>query len=156
MPRASNYILEFIIIIILNKSSVVLSIGIRSLGIHSWLPDSTKWLSGQDSPANAEDSGDSGLIPGSGRFPGEGNGNTLQYSCLENSIGREAWRVTVHGAIESDKTEGLSMHARLRTTVPASASHHRSHQDERLQPIPCPGVWSADVMSAVRAHRLFI
>ena len=98
MPRASNYVLEFIIIIILNKSSVVLSIGIRSLGIHSWLPDSTKWLSGQDSPANAEDSGDSGLIPGSGRFPGEGNGNPLQHSCLGNPMDRDAWWAKVHGS----------------------------------------------------------
>ena len=55
-------------------------------------------------------SANASLILGSGRYPGERNGNTLQYSCLENSIGREAWRVTVHGAIESDKTEGLSMH----------------------------------------------
>ena len=39
-------------------------------------------------PANA---GDAGLIPGSGRFPGEGNVNSLQYSCLENSMDRGAW-----------------------------------------------------------------
>jgi len=37
------------------------------------------------------------LIPGSGRFPGEGNGNPLQYSCLENSIEREAWWAIVYG-----------------------------------------------------------
>ena len=42
--------------------------------------------------------GDTGLIPGSRRFPREGNGYPLQYSCLKNSLDREAWRVTVHGA----------------------------------------------------------
>ena len=40
-------------------------------------------------PANAGDTGDMGLIPGSGRSPGEGNGNPLQYSCLENSMDKE-------------------------------------------------------------------
>ena len=41
--------------------------------------------------------GDMGLIPGLGRYPGEGNGNPLQYSCLGNPLGRGAWRSTVHG-----------------------------------------------------------
>ena len=45
--------------------------------------------------------GDTGLIPRSGRFPGEGNGNTLQYSCLENSMDRGAWWATVDGAAKS-------------------------------------------------------
>ena len=45
-------------------------------------------------PANA---GDSGLIPGSGRFPGEGNGNPFHYSCLENPMDRKPWQATVHG-----------------------------------------------------------
>ena len=57
-------------------------------------------------PANARDAG---LIPRSGRSPGEGNGNPLQYSCLENSMDRGAWwaavRAIVHGAAkESDTT----------------------------------------------------
>ena len=44
-----------------------------------------------------------GLIPGLGRSPGEGNGNPLQYSCLENLMDREAWQAAVHGgAKESD------------------------------------------------------
>ena len=46
-------------------------------------------------------SGDAGLIPGSGRSPGEGNGNPLQYSCLENAMERGAWWATVHGVTES-------------------------------------------------------
>ena len=49
-------------------------------------------------PANA---GDADSIPGSGRFPELGNGNPLQYSCLETSIDRGAWRATVHGVLKS-------------------------------------------------------
>ena len=48
-------------------------------------------------PANAEGTRDVGLIPGSGRSPGGGNGNPLQYSCLENPRDRGAWQSTVHG-----------------------------------------------------------
>ena len=49
-------------------------------------------------PANARDAG---LIPGSGITPAEGNGNQIQYSCLENSMDRGAWQVTVHGVAKS-------------------------------------------------------
>ena len=45
--------------------------------------------------------GDPGLIPGSGRSPGEGHGNPLQYSCLEYSMDRGAWWATVHGVAKS-------------------------------------------------------
>ena len=48
-------------------------------------------------PANAGDRGDSGSIPGSGRFPGEGNDSPLQYSCLENPTDRGTWWAMVHG-----------------------------------------------------------
>ena len=49
-------------------------------------------------PASA---GDVGLIPGPGRSPGEGNGNPLQCSCLENPMDRGAWQATVHGVSKS-------------------------------------------------------
>ena len=51
--------------------------------------------------ANAGDVRDAGSIPGSGRSPGEGNGNPLQYSCLENSMDRGAWWATVHRITKS-------------------------------------------------------
>ena len=51
--------------------------------------------------ADAGDVRDAGLIPGSGRSPGGGHGNPLQYSCLENSMDREAWRATIHRVAKS-------------------------------------------------------
>ena len=60
------------------------------------------WLSGNESACQCRRQCP-GSIPGSGRSLGEGNGNPLQYSCLENSMGRGAWRATVHGATESWK-----------------------------------------------------
>ena len=52
-----------------------------------------RWLSDKESASQA---GDMGSIPGSGRSPGEGNGNPLQYSCLRNPMDRGAWWATVH------------------------------------------------------------
>ena len=65
------------------------------LGIETELP---RWLSGKESPCSV---GELGLITGSGRSPGEENGNPLQYSCLENSMDRGAWWATVHGVAKS-------------------------------------------------------
>ena len=56
------------------------------------------WLSGEESTCNAEEFGST---PGSGRSPGEGNDNPLQYSCLENPMDRELWWATVHGVTKS-------------------------------------------------------
>ena len=56
---------------------------------------------GSDSKASAYNMGDPGSVPGLGRSPGEGNGNLLQHSCLENPTGRGAWQATVHGVAKS-------------------------------------------------------
>ena len=56
---------------------------------------------GSEGKASACDLEDPGLIPWSGRSPGEGNGNPLQYSCLENPMDRGAWWATVHGVAKS-------------------------------------------------------
>ena len=62
---------------------------------------------GSDGKESACNMGDPSLTPGSGRFPGEGNGNSLQYSHLENSMDRGAWWTTVHGVAQLDTTEQL-------------------------------------------------
>ena len=56
---------------------------------------------GSDGKESACSVGDLGSIPGSGRSPGEGNGNPLQYPCLENPMDRGAWQATVHGVPKS-------------------------------------------------------
>ena len=63
---------------------------------------------GSDGKEAACNAGDLGSVPGSGRSPGEGNGNPLLYSCLENSMGRVAWWVTVPGVTK--RTEHAHTH----------------------------------------------
>ena len=65
----------------------------------------TGFPGGSDSKESACSTGGLGSIPESGRCPEEGNGYPLQYSCLENSVGRGIWWATVHGFAESDTTE---------------------------------------------------
>ena len=64
-------------------------------------------------PANVGDAGDVGSIPVSRRSSGGGNGNPLQYSCLENTMDRGVWQATVHGVVKSQTQ--LFVHARERT-----------------------------------------
>ena len=61
-------------------------------------------------PATEGDVRDMGLIPGSGRFPGRGHGNPIQYSYLENPMDRGAWRATVRSIAELDMTKSTCTH----------------------------------------------
>ena len=68
-----------------------------------------QWLSSKESACNA---GDTGSIPGSGRSPGKGQGNSLQYSCLKNPKDKGAWQATVHGLAKNQtQLKLLSTHA---------------------------------------------
>ena len=70
------------------------------------LTTSSGCLMVKNPPANAGDIGDLALIPGSGRSPGGRSGNPLQYSCLENSTDRGAWRATIHRVTKRRKRLG--------------------------------------------------
>ena len=70
-------------------------------------------LSGKESTCPA---GDIDLIPGTGRSPGEGNGNPLQYSCLENPMDRGAWRAAVHGVTKSQTRLNTVSYTMSKTT----------------------------------------
>ena len=65
------------------------------------LPYYKDFSGGSDSKVSAYSAGDPGSIPGLGRSPGEGNGNPLQYSCLENLMDGGAWQATAHGVAKS-------------------------------------------------------
>ena len=75
---------------------------------------------GKESACNA---GVLGSVLGLGRSPGEGNDNPLQYSCLEDSMDKGAWRTTVHGGQkEPDTTEQLSLHSLGTVMAPVGVS----------------------------------
>ena len=78
---------------------IVTAIGLFIATYYNYFPG------GSEFKVSARNAGDLGSIPGSGRSPGEGNGNLLQYSCLENPMDGRAWWATVHGVAESDMTE---------------------------------------------------
>ena len=86
--------------------------------------DGLLMASGKDPPVNAGDERDIGLIPGYGRSPKEGHGNPLQYSFLENHMGRRTWLVTVHRAAKCGKGEkGLSTQVPALIVVLAMRAH---------------------------------
>ena len=107
-------------------------------------------------PLSAGESGDLGSIPGPGRSPGRGNGNPLQYSCLENSMDRGAWRATVH---RSQRVR----HRGLRATGIFKVFNHQKDtgNDHLEEPVPekfrkaapawrCPQeAWSRYVLSLI-------
>ena len=69
---------------------------IKKKNVHNLPYGPPWWLRGKESACNAGDTRDTSLILGSGRYPGEGNGYLLQYSCLGNPMDRGAWWATVH------------------------------------------------------------
>ena len=80
------------------------------------------WLSGKEPACNAGVAGDMGLIPESGRSPGGGHGNPLQYSCLENPMNKGAWWATVHGVTKSwTQLKWFSTHTHTHTYA---CTHH--------------------------------
>ena len=85
---------------------------LMKLNLHSphgpTIPPSSSGHSGKDPLANAGDARHLGSVPGLGRAPGEGSGNPLQCSCLENPTDRGAWWAVVHGVAESGRTERLA------------------------------------------------
>ena len=77
---------------------------------------------GSDGKESTCQAGDVGFIPGSRRSSGKGNGNLLQYSCLENPMDRGAWQATVHEiAKESDTTEGINNNHNIYASYPESS-----------------------------------
>ena len=107
-----------------------------------------------------------GSSPGLGRSPKEGNGNSLQYACLENSMDRGAWQATVRGVPELDMNEQLSMHASIEvpiyswavspyfpSTFPSAAAKSLQSCPTLCDPIdgsppgsPIPGIFQARVL----------
>ena len=78
---------------------------VSSLDLGSPYAGLPQWLCSEESTCSAGDAGDAGSIPVWGRFPGGGNGNPLQYSCLKNSMDRGAWRATAHRVTKSDTSK---------------------------------------------------
>ena len=77
-------------------------------------------LQGDASGKEPEDAGDMGLIPGSGRFPGDGNGSPLQCSCLENTMDKRPWWAMSMGSQESDMAERLNHRSIYICCIPES------------------------------------
>ena len=100
----------------------------------------TGFPGGSEVKASAWNAGDLGSIPRSGRSPGEGNGNPLQYSCLENSMDRGAWRATVYGVTKSRTRLSMHAHALAFRTVSLVFFHYDTvllKDNEILQAYKC-------------------
>ena len=84
--------------------------------VHLFPRSCNKVPGGSEVKASDCNGGDPGSIPGSGRSPGEGNGNLLQYSCLDSCMDRGAWRATVHGSHKKVRHDL----AKLNNDIPSS------------------------------------
>ena len=82
---------------------------------------------GEESVCNTGNTGDGGSVPGWGRSPGGGYGNPLQYSCLENPVGRGAWWAIVYGVSKSQTRRQLSTHTCLMTSRPQKEEKDGKH-----------------------------
>ena len=102
----------------------------------------------KNSPAKVGDLKDVGSIPGSGRYPGGGHGNPLQYSCLENPMDREAWHATVHRVTKSQtRLKWLSTHVQpiiLQFSCSVMSDSLQSHGLQHARPPypSTPGVYT--------------
>ena len=98
-------------------------------------------------PAQAGDMRDTGSIPGSGRSPGGGHGNPLQYSCLENPMDRGAWRATVQGVRKeldmTESTQHACMHIDLRHWTPLQGFYNHFWKGADLLQIINPAARAA-------------
>ena len=100
--------------------------------------------SGSDGKESACNARDMGLIPGSGRSPGVGNGNPLQYSCLSNPMGRGAWKAAVHGVVKRDFTFTFCFHA-----LKKEMATHSSVLAQRI-----PGMGKPGGLLSMGSHRV--
>ena len=100
---------------------------------------------GSDGKASTCNAGDPGLIPRSGRSPGEGNGNPLQYSCLENSMDRGDWWATVHGVAKSWTwlSNFTSLHF---TSLHFTSCKEVTHEGESATPVPFLATGFSDIL----------
>ena len=86
-----------------------------------------QWLSGKESACNAGNADDTGSVPGLGRTPGGGNGNPVQYSCLENPMDRGAWWATVHSVAKSQ----THFNIRVRCVLVQECHYYINHRWEQ-------------------------
>ena len=134
VPSAYLRLLIVLLAILILRSHPAQHLTWCTLHVHDFLGSS-------DGKASAYNAGDLGSIPGSGRSPGEGNGNLLQYSCLENPMDRGAWWATVHGVAKSrTRLSDSTFHSTCELNKPGDNIHPWCTPFSILyQPVvPCP------------------